>query len=70
MDETTRYYRITKTISKYRFLAHTIPSKENWINFRNARNKLKKKMKDAKTTSYKKILTSKNSKYGKLFTVS
>ena len=47
---------------KYRFLAHNIPSKENWINFRNARNKLKKKIKDTKTAFYKKILTSKNSK--------
>ena len=46
---------------KYTFLAHNIPSKENWINFRNARNKLTKKIK-TKTAFYKKILTSKNSK--------
>ena len=47
---------------KYKFLAHNIPSKENWINFRNTRNKLKKKIKDTKTAFYKKILTLKNSK--------
>ena len=47
---------------KYGFLAHNIPSKENWINFRNAKNKLKKKKKDTQTAFYKKILTLKNSK--------
>ena len=52
---------LQKQRDKYRFLAHNIPSKENWINFRNARNKLKKKIKDTKTAFYKKILTSKNS---------
>ena len=51
---------LQKQRDKYRFLAHNIPSKENWINFRNARNKLKKKIKDTKTAFYKKILTSKN----------
>ena len=34
---------LQKQRHKYRFLAHNIPSKENWINFRNTRNKLKKK---------------------------
>ena len=58
---TTRYW-ITKKRYIYRFLAHNIPSKENWINFRNARNKLKKNNKRHKTAFYKKILTSKNSK--------
>ena len=53
---------LQKQRDKYRFLAHNIPSKENWINFRNARNKLKKKIKDTKTAFYNKILTSKNSK--------
>ena len=52
---------LQKQRDKYRFLAHNIPNKENWINFRNARNKLKKKIKDTKTAFYKKILTSKNS---------
>ena len=33
-----------KQRDKYRFLADKIPSKENWANFRNARNKLKKKI--------------------------
>ena len=40
---------LQKQRDKYRFLAHNIPSRENWINFRNARNKLKKKIKDTKT---------------------
>ena len=53
---------LQKQRDKYRFLAHNIPSKENWINFRNARNKLKKNNKRHKTAFYKKILTSKNSK--------
>ena len=53
---------LQKHRDKYRFLAHNIPSKENWINFRSARNKLKKKNKWHKTAFYKKILTSKNSK--------
>ena len=53
---------LEKQRDKYRFLAHNIPSKENWRNFRNASNKLKKKIKDTKTEFYKKILTSKNSK--------
>ena len=54
--------QLQKQRDKYRFRAHNIPSKENWINFRNARNKLKRKIKDTKTAFYKKILTSKNSK--------
>ena len=53
---------LQKQRDKYRFLAHNIPSKANWINFRNARNKLKKNNKRHKTAFYKKILTSKNSK--------
>ena len=51
---------LQKQGDKYRFLAHNIPSKEKWKNFRNARNKLKK-IKDTKTAFYKKILTLKNS---------
>ena len=43
---------LQKQRDKYRFLAHNIPSKENWINFRNARNKLKKKIKETKTAFY------------------
>ena len=39
---------LQKQRNKHRFLAHNIPSKENWINFRNARNRLKKKIKDTK----------------------
>ena len=35
---------LEKQRDKYRFLAHNIPSKENWRNFRNASNKLKKKI--------------------------
>ena len=53
---------LQKQCDKYIFLAHNIPIKENWINFRNARNALKKKIKDTKAAFYKKILTSKNSK--------
>ena len=53
---------LQKQRHKHRFLALNIPSKENWINFRNARNKLKTKIKDSKAAFYKKILTSKNSK--------
>ena len=53
---------LQKRRDTYRFLAHNIPNKEDWIKFRNARNKLKKKIKDTKTAFYKKILTSKNSK--------
>ena len=53
---------LQKQRHKYRFLAHNMPSKENWINFRDARNKLKRKIKDTKTAFYKKILKSKNSK--------
>ena len=34
---------LQKHCNKYRFLAHNKPNKENWINFSNARNKLKKK---------------------------
>ena len=34
---------LQKQRDKCRFLAHNIPSKENWIIFRNTRNKLKKK---------------------------
>ena len=49
-------------IYQYRWLlARNITSKENWINFRNAGNKLRKKI-GTKTAFYKKILTSKNSK--------
>ena len=40
---------LQKQRDKYRFLAHNISSKENWINFRSARNKLKNKIKDTKT---------------------
>ena len=54
-------FKLQNQRDKYRFLAHNIPSKENWINFRNARNKLKK-TKDTKTAFFKKILTSKISK--------
>ena len=36
---------LQKQRNKYRFLAHSIPSKENWMNFRNAGNRLKKKNK-------------------------
>ena len=39
---------LRKQSAKYRFLAHNIPSKENWINLRNVRNKLKKKQKTQK----------------------
>ena len=41
---------LQKQRDKYRFLAHNIPNKENWINFRNARNKLKKKNKRHKNS--------------------
>ena len=41
---------LQKQRGKYRFLAHNIPSKENWITFRNARNKLKKKNKRHKNS--------------------
>ena len=34
---------LQKQHNKYRFLAHNIPRKENWINFRSAMNKLKTK---------------------------
>ena len=34
---------LQKQHNKYRFLAHNIPRKENWINFRSARNKPKTK---------------------------
>ena len=62
---------LQKQRHKYRFLAHNMPSKENWINFRDARNKLKRKIKDTKTAFYKKILNRKiQKKFGKLFTVS
>ena len=53
---------LQKQCNNNRFLPHNTPSKENWINFRNARNKLKKKIKDTKATFYKIILTSQNSK--------
>ena len=53
---------LQKQRDKFRFLLHSIPNKENWINFRNGRNKLKKKIKDKKTAFYKKILTSQKSK--------
>ena len=36
-------FGLQKQRDKYRFLAHNIPGKENWMNFRNARKKLKKK---------------------------
>ena len=62
MDEKLDIIELQKQCDKYRFLTHNIPSKENWINFRNARNKLKKKIKDTKATFYKIILTSQNSK--------
>ena len=44
----------------YRFLAHHSPTEENW--FRDIRNKLKSKIRETKTASYKKILCSKNCK--------
>ena len=53
---------LQKQRNKYRFLAHNIPSKENWTNFRNVRNMLKKKINGTKTAFYKNILTPKNSK--------
>ena len=53
---------LQKQRDKYRFLAHNIPSKENWINFRSTRIRRRKKIKDTNTAFYKKILTSKNSK--------
>ena len=63
MDETTiDIVELQKQRDKQRFLAYNIPSKENWINFGNTRNKLKKKIKDTKAAFYKKTLTSKNSK--------
>ena len=63
MDETTiDIIELQKQRDKQRFLAYNIPSKENWINFGNTRNKLKKKIKDTKAAFYKKTLTSKNSK--------
>ena len=53
---------LQKQRDKYRLLPHNIPSNENWITFRNARNKLKKKIKDTITAFHKKILTLENSK--------
>ena len=41
---------LQKQRDKYRFLAHNIPSKENWINFMNARNQLKLKNKRHKNS--------------------
>ena len=41
---------LQKQCDNNRFLAHNIPRKENWINFRNARNKLKKKNKRHKNS--------------------
>ena len=53
---------LQKQRDKYRLLPHNIPSNENWITFRNARNKLKKKIKDTITAFHEKFLTSENSK--------
>ena len=50
MDEKLDIIELQKQCDKYRFLTHNIPSKENWINFRNARNKLKKKNKRHKNS--------------------
>ena len=53
MDETTiDIIELQKQRNEQRFLAYNIPSKENWINFRNIRNKLKKKIKDTKAAFY------------------
>ena len=52
---------LQKQRDKCRFLAHNIPSKENWIIFRNTRNKLKKKKRHERSI-LREILTSKNSK--------
>ena len=41
---------LQKQRDKYRFLAHNIPSKGNWTNFRNVRNKLTKKNKRHKNS--------------------
>ena len=41
---------LQKQRDKFRFLPHSIPNKENWINFRNGRNKLKKKNKRQKNS--------------------
>ena len=51
-----------KKWDNYRFLAHHSPTEENWAKFRDIRNKLKLKIKETKTTFYKKILPSKNCK--------
>ena len=45
-----------------RYLAHYSSTEENWVKFRDIRNKLKSKMKEIKTAFCKKILSSKNSK--------
>ena len=41
---------LQKQCDNNRFLPHNTPSKENWIIFRNARNKLKKKNKRHKNS--------------------
>ena len=46
----------------YRFLAHHSPTEENWAKFRDIRNTLKSRIKETKTTFYKKILSPKNCK--------
>ena len=64
-------FGLQKQHDKYRFHAHNIPSKENWMNFRNARKKLKKKITDTKTAFYRKFYHRKiQKKFGKLFTLS
>ena len=45
-----------------RFLVHHSPTEENWVKFRDLRNKLKSNIKETKTAFYKKMLSSKNCK--------
>lgn len=47
---------------KYRLLVHGSRSKENWTNFRNYKNELKKKIENTKSSFYKTVLTLKNTK--------
>ena len=46
----------------WRYEAHKNPTDENWVTYREARNKIKKAIKKTKTQFYRKALSSKNSK--------
>ena len=56
--------------NKLRYEAHSKKARSAWVAYRQVRSEIKQKINTTKTSFYKNIVNSKNTKdYGKLFTV-